>query len=279
MSDKSSDEKSDGKNEKTKKTKRKKRRGDDSDDDDDADGKSERKKPYKHRGMIIEGKIGALGCLGRHCRDEANHNSAPGLALGGFFGVNVLGFIDLGLEGAWGRLRPRAYSGRNVFDLYSINGTVLSAKISEEMGVPSLPIDFSTLTVGEVKSTAVHAGPTIRVHVIPRGRLSAYIGLGAHYQLWRNAYDTLGGDFRLSFHGVSVPASVGLGYYVLRRLNLNAEFTYDHTAWLAASIRHPDLDFVAPLLLLEEAALEAGTDLKKDLPNFWSLVLSARVRF
>ncbi len=227
----------------------------------------------------MEGKIGALGCLGRHCRDTANHNSSPGLALGGFFGFNILGFVDLGLEGAWGQLRPQAFSGRNVLDLYSLDANALASSIAAEMGVPSLPLDFNTLTIGDVKSTAVHAGPTVRVHLIPRGRLSAYVGLGAHYQLWRNAYDTLGGDFRLSFHGVSIPASAGVGYYVLRRLNLNAEFTYDYAAWLAASIRHPDLDFVTPLLLVEEAALEAGSDLKKDLPSFWSLVLSARVRF
>ncbi|MCA9663115.1 MAG: hypothetical protein KC486_32575, partial [Myxococcales bacterium] len=275
------------KDKKDKKDKKRRIKGDSDDaegnpDDDDADdGKKEKRKPYKHRGTILEGKIGVLGCMRRHCKDEANHNSKPGLALGGYFGRNILGLIDVGLEGAWGRVQPQAYSGRNALDLYGLDPNALTAVIAEEMGVPAsmIPVDFNGLTVGDIKSTAVHVGPTLRIHIIPRGRLSAYVGGGVHYQLWRNHYETLGGDFRLSFHGVSLPLSAGVGYYVLRWLNLNAEFTYDHVFWLASGIRHPDLDFVAPILLINDAAIQAGSDLKKDLPTFWSLVLSARFRF
>ncbi|MCB9570370.1 MAG: hypothetical protein H6710_24690, partial [Myxococcales bacterium] len=266
--------------EKEPKEKKKRRRGTDDDDpEEEAKEKDKKREPFKHRGMILEGKIGALGCLRRHCHDQANHASKPGLALGGFFGGNILGLLDVGLEAAWGQLRPQAYSGRNVLDLYSINGNVLSTLIAEDMGVPSIPLDFSTLTVGGIKSRAVHAGPTIRVHIIPRGRLSAYVGAGVHYQLWRNTYQTTGGDFRLSFHGISLPLSAGVGFYVLRKLALNAEFTYDHPFWLAAGIRHPDLNFVAPIALIQDAAEQAGTKLQSDLPTFWSLVLSARMRF
>src|SRR5690606_37334451 len=183
------------------------------------DGKGEaKKKPYKHTGLILEGKIGVLGCFRTHCRAQYHHDAAPGLALGGFVGGNLLfGFLDVGLEAGWGRLRPRAYSGRNVLDLYSVDPARLQQVVAEETGAP-VPVDFSTLTLGEIQSRAIHAGPTIRVHVTPRGRVSAYLGAVLHYQQWRSDYETVGGKMRIGWHGIGVPLTAGVGGYVLRRL-------------------------------------------------------------
>ena len=83
---------------------------------------------------------------------------------------------------------------------------------------------------------------------------------------------------RIGWHGLSVPLTAGVGGYVIRRLAIGAEFSYIHALFLAAGLRHPDLNLVTPLALIESAAQEAGTNLRQDLPTFWTLVLSARVR-
>jgi hypothetical protein len=235
--------------------------------------------PWVHTGMILEGKIGMLGCTRRICRSENYHNSdKPGLMLGGFLGKNFRGLVDFGVEGAWGRVRPDGYSGRNAVDLYALDPYKLAEVLVEQTGMPDLNPDFSSLTVGEVKSRAIHAGPTLRIHLIPRGRISAYVGIGLHYQQWRSDYVTLDGPLRLGFHGISLPATAGVGAYVLRRLAVGAEFSYMHSFYMAAGVRHPELTTAAPIFLIESAALRAGADLRADLPSFWSLGLSVRVR-
>ncbi|MBK8262313.1 MAG: hypothetical protein IPK80_13375 [Nannocystis sp.] len=235
--------------------------------------------PWVHTGMILEGKIGMLGCTRRICRSENYHNSGkPGLMLGGFLGKNFRGLVDFGVEGAWGRVRPDGYSGRNAVDLYALDPYKLAEVLVEQTGMPDLNPDFSSLTVGAVKSRAIHAGPTLRIHLIPRGRISAYVGIGLHYQQWRSDYETLGGPLRLGFHGISLPATAGVGAYVLRRLAVGAEFSYIHSFYMAAGVRHPELTTAAPIFLIESAALRAGANLRTDLPSFWSLGLSVRVR-
>lgn len=249
--------------------------------EEDADEKAKdpkKKGGWKHRGTIFEAKIGALGCMRKICKDPTRHDASAGLALGGFFGRNILGLLDVGLEAGWGKVRPDSYSGRNALALYGLDPNALVQAIAEDMGVPSLNVDFSTLTVAAVKSQALHVGPTLRLHVIPRGRLSAYVGAGIHYQQWRNDYTTAGGPLRLNFHGLSLPLTAGLGFYVLRRLAIGGEFTYVHPFFLGAAVRHPELDTVVPLLLVRDVAKQAGADLDKELPTFWTVVLSVRVR-
>lgn len=249
--------------------------------EEDADEKAKdpkKKGGWKHRGTIFEAKIGALGCMRKICNDSTRHDASAGLALGGFFGRNILGLLDVGLEAGWGKVRPDSYSGRNALALYGLDPNALVQAIAEDMGVPSLNVDFSTLTVAAAKSQALHVGPTLRLHVIPRGRLSAYVGAGIHYQQWRNDYTTAGGALRLNFHGLSLPLTAGLGFYVLRRLAIGGEFTYVHPFFLGAAVRHPELDTVVPLLLVRDVAQQAGVDLDKELPTFWTAVLSVRVR-
>jgi hypothetical protein len=241
----------------------------------------ERKNPkkWRHGGLIVDLALGTAFCTRQFCRSSSGHDAAPGLALGGFFGGNVLGLLEIGLAAGWNTLRPRGVAGRNAIDLYGLDPVLLQQVIADQIGVPEVQLDFSTLNITSASSRAFNVGPSLRIHFIRKGRGLAYAGVGLHYQLWRNRYATTNGDARLDFHGLSAPFHIGGGAYVHPNIAVVGEFTYALTYFALGGVKHPDLSSVAPLAVIEESAVEAGSSLIKGLPHFGKFTVNLRFRF
>ena len=242
---------------------------------------AERKSPkkWRHGGLIVDFQIGTAGCFRQFCRSDTGHSAAPGVHIGGFFGGNVLGILEIGLEAGWNTLRPREVAGRNAVTLYGLDPALLQQQIAQQQGVIALDVDFSTLTVSSAKSRALNIGPSLRIHFIRKGRGLAYFGTGIHYQLWRNRYETAGGATRLDFHGLSVPFKLGGGAYVHPNIAVVGEFTYSLAFYFLGGVDHPDLSAVAPLAIIESTAVDAGASLKQGLPHFGKFSVNLRFRF
>jgi len=242
---------------------------------------AERKNPkkWRHAGLIVDLNLGTAFCTRQFCRTGAGHDAAPGVALGAFFGGNVLGILEVGIAVGWNTLRPRGVAGRNAISLYDLDPVLLQQVIADQIGVPNIELDFSTLNVTSATSRAVNVGPSLRVHFIRKGRGLAYAGAGVHYQLWRNRYATTGGDARLDFHGISAPFHVGGGAFVHPNIAVVGEFTYALAYFVLGGVKHPSLSSVAPLAIIEESALEAGSGLIKGLPHFGKFTVNLRFRF
>lgn len=241
----------------------------------------ERKNPkkWRHGGLVFDLAIGTAFCTRQFCRKESGHDAAPGFTIGGFIGGNVLGILEVGVEAGWSTLRPRGVAGRNAVTLYGLDPALLQQIIADQVGVQNLEVDFSTLTVTSATSRAFNVGPTVRIHFIRKGRGIAYVGTGIHYQLWRNRYETAGGDTRLDFHGISAPFRVGGGAYVHPNIAVVGEFTYALAYYVVAGVKHPSLSSIAPLAVLEDSAMEAGSSLLKGLPHFGKFTVNLRFRF
>jgi hypothetical protein len=241
--------------------------------------RARRKQPkkWRHAGLIVEPRFGTLGCTRQFCAGSNGHDERPGALLGGFIGGNLLGLLDLGIEAQWGTLRPGDLKGKNAVTLYGVDPARLEQALSERLGT-EVDVDFNQLTVNSAKARAVSAGPALRVHFLRKGRGVAYVGFGIHYQLWRNRYETTGGPTRMDFHGFVAPFRVGGGAYVHPNIAITGEFAYHYAFYVITGVSHPELSGVAPLTLLEGAALDAGTNLRKGLPHFWSFSVSVRFR-
>ena len=241
----------------------------------------ERKDPkkWRHGGLIVDLQIGTGFCFRQFCRQESGHHAAPGFTIGGFFGGNVLGILEVGVEAGWSTLRPRGVEGRNAVTLYGLDPALLQKVIADQVGVENLQVDFSTLNVTSATSRAFNVGPTLRIHFIRKGRGLAYVGTGIHYQLWRNRYETTGGATRLDFHGICAPFHVGGGAYVHPNIAVVGEFTYAVTYFVVGGVKHPNLSSIAPLAVLEDSAKEAGSSLLKGLPHFGKFTVNLRFRF
>lgn len=241
----------------------------------------ERKDPkkWRHGGLIVDLQIGTGFCFRQFCRQESGHHAAPGFTIGGFFGGNVLGILEVGVEAGWSTLRPRGVEGRNAVTLYGLDPALLQKVIADQVGVENLQVDFSTLNVTSATSRAFNVGPTLRIHFIRKGRGLAYVGAGAHYQLWRNRYSTPSGDLRLDFHGITAPLKLGGGAYVHKNIALVGEFTYSLAFFVLGGVKHPYFSGVAPLSAIEGQASAAGSRLAAGLPHFWTLALNLRFRF
>ncbi|MDC0718271.1 hypothetical protein [Nannocystis bainbridge] len=241
--------------------------------------RARRKQPkkWRHAGLILEPRFGTLGCTREFCAGSAGHHERPGALLGGFVGGNLLGLVDLGIEAQWGTLRPGDLAGKNAVTLYGIDPARLEQALSERLGT-EVDVDFNQLTVESAKARAVSAGPALRIHFLRKGRGVAYIGTGIHYQLWRNRYETTGGPTRMDFHGFVAPFRVGGGAFVHPNIAVTGEFAYHYAFYVITGVSHPELSGVAPLSIIEGAALDAGTNLRKGLPHFWSFSVSVRFR-
>jgi hypothetical protein len=243
--------------------------------------RQERKTPkrWRHSGVILELQLGTGGCARTICRSESGHHAAPGVHLGGFFGGNVFGILELGLEAGWNTLRPRDTETKNAVSLYGLDPEHLEQEIAKQQGVPGLEVDFSTLVVTGTKSRFVNVGPTLRLHFIRKGRGIAYAGTALHYQLWRNRYTTAGGDLRLDFHGLSIPFKIGGGAFVHPNIALVGEFSYSLSYFFLGGVNHPQVSAVAPIAIVESTAVDAGASLKGGLPRFWNFAVNLRFRF
>lgn len=237
---------------------------------------------WKHSGFILDGKIGMLGCLRSICSGAGGHAADPGVRVGGFLGGNVGGILEVGVQGAWGRLRADVSPDRNVLDLYGIDTAALQREIDQHAGgmADALgldALDLDELAVRDAKLQSVQAGVGLRLHFVPRGRVDAWVGSGIGYELFRADYRTPSGDVRVDFHGLGVPAQAGLNVFLTRRLAIGADFEYRWTHFGVGNLQHPARDVAVPLSLLAERGYGAQ-NIDQRLPRFWTAGLSARLR-
>lgn len=229
-----------------------------------------------HRGLILEGKLGTVGCTGTICRHGSAHDASPGLRVDGFLGGNIAGFFEVGVQGGWGKPRAAVAPGQNVLSLYGVDPTVLGVALAEvDRG---LAAQLPRLVVREAETTTAQVGPSLRLHLVPRGRLIAFLGTGIGYNLFRARYTTDGGDVRLDFHGLVVPVEGGLGVHLTRHLAIATEGSYLWTRYGLVVLDHSAEHTVVPLSSVEAAASGAGVDLVRDLPRFWTVTFALRAR-
>lgn len=236
---------------------------------------ADKQQRWRHGGFILDARIGATGCLRSVCQGTAGHRAAPGLNLGGFVGFNLFGLIELGLEGGWNSLRPRDVAGSNAMALYGLDPAQLQQALTADQSLPFPAIDFSSLEVASATSRAFDVGPSLRIHLLRKGRGLLFVGAGVHYQMWRNRYATPGGDLRLALHGASLPLRVGAGVFLHRNLALMAEVAYAPAIFGAMSFRLGDSRGVAPLKVIEDVT---GIKVARGLPHFWTVSLTLRFR-
>ncbi len=243
----------------------------------------ERKDPkkWRHKGLILELLLGTQDCTGAYCKDPDNLDATPGFRLAGFIGRNSLGILDLGLELGWGTLNPGEINGRFATDIYDLDPVRLEQLVNDRLGIDLAEFDLSQAVTTTVKLRTVNAGPTLRIHVLPRGRYDPYVGTGFHYLLWRARYETLSGPARLDFHGFAVPLQVGFNVFVHPNIAVGARFDYSFTYYFLANLDHPDAAGVTIVSTLDDAAADPNLEnpTQSGLPRFWALLFGARARF
>lgn len=237
--------------------------------------RGETSEPLAHRGFTFDGRVGAAGCLRGLCGPDS-HNASPGLRLDGFLGGNIAGWVDLGISGGWGSFRAEAEQDTNLLRLYGVEPAHLQ-QAAVALGQP-LAFNPFALQVRGTKLSTARVGPSLRVHLIPRGRGIAYIGTGFGYSLFRARYDTAVGDVKLDFHGVDVPVQAGAGVQITEHLAAVAQFDYTWAKYPAAQFEHPQENMTLPVRLLDQAAATSGNSVGDQLPQYWSLGLGLRAR-
>ena len=216
--------------------------------------------------------VGVLGCSKALCKSSKSHAADPGLHVGGFLGSNLGGFVELGIAGGWGELQPHVQYGSNMLALYGINAQ------AAETPAAALGFNVSELSVHAVSMKAIQAGPRLRLHVVPRGRLAVYAGGGFAYSLMRNDYTTAGGPVRLDFHGFTVPIHGGFDVYVVKRLSFGLRYDYLWTYHAAMVATHPQQTAALPLSVLDGLMAEAGaTGMSAVLPHFWTATANLKL--
>jgi hypothetical protein len=230
---------------------------------------SEKPKPvFEHRGFVMQALLGTMGCTRDLC--ARRHGATPGLHVGGFIGGNIAGFVELGAAGDWGRLETSLEDGTSGTELFGIDPIALGAPASLGSGM---------LDVRSARLSSASAGPHLRVHFIPRGRVTAFVGSGARYQLFRGDYDTASGKTRLDFHGLQVPIEGGVTVHVVQHVSLGLGFTYQWTHYLGLVLDTPSDRIAMPLSILQEQMESFGRDLRGELPQFWTVDAAVRLNF
>jgi hypothetical protein len=229
-----------------------------------------RRSEIPHNGFTVDVRGGAVGCTGQICK--SGQSASPGGQVAGFLGGNIRGWVDIGLQGSWGALRPDV-ADTSVLDIYGIDASAVEEELAAVTGSAT---DMSGLTVSSGKVNMASVGPALRLHFVPRGRMLAYVGSGIGYQLYRSRYVTALGDAELSFHGLGVPVQAGLGVHVVRHFAFVAEFDYTWTRYIVANVDTPVESMVAPMSLLQNVT---DVDLQSRLPKFWGVTFGARARF
>lgn len=241
--------------------------------EDDATSSKER---FIHRGAVADFRIGTLGCIGVMCR-SGRHDVSPGVRVSGFIGGNIRGWVELGVAGGWGTMRPSVTPGTNALLLYGLNPAVLQqALLAQAAGL--VDINFTGLAVSDAEMRALQLGPRLRVHLVPRGRVGAFVGTGVGYNRLRNRYDTALGPLGLDFHGIEVPIEANLSAYVLPNLAVGVQFDYMWTWYGLAVLDHPQQRAAVPMGVLQAAAQQQDVDLRGELPQMWTLGLAIRGR-
>lgn len=227
-----------------------------------------------HRGFVASVAVGTQGCIGTLC-SASRHAARPGVRLDGFVGGNIRGWVELGFAGGWGTLDADVPEGTNAMSLYGLDPGRLQ-QTADLLGRP-LDFDIASLRVEDTQLRMARVGPLMRVHFIPRGRVTAYVGSGVGYSMFRAQYDTAGGDLRVDLHGLDVPIQGGFAVHVHEHVAVGAQFDYLWTWYPLASLQHPAQSLTAPIEVLEAASPE-GSNLQGDLPSFWTLTFGLRTR-
>lgn len=239
------------------------------------DPKPDARTPIPHRGFVVDANVGALGCLGATC--AGRHAAEPGVRVGGFIGGNIRGWVSIGVAGGWGTLRPRVAAGSLALDLYGLDSAALMRQFDTPVGNMA-PVDFTQLVVQSSTIRTAQAGPLLRVHFVPRGRMTAWVGSGAHYNYLSSTYTTPVGAIDLDMHGLAVPVQGGIGVYLARNVAFTAQFDYLWTWYAVAQLRSPQQDLTIPVSMLDDAGRDQGADFADDLPQFWTVAFGLRAR-
>ncbi len=233
------------------------------------------RKKFPHRGIVGDFRIGTLGCIGGLCR--GGHDISPGVRLGGFFGGNIRGWVELGVGGGWGTLTSKVAPGTNAMALYGLDPYVLQlALLAQAAGLVN--VDLAGLSVQDDKLRVAQVGPSVRVHLLPRGRVGAFVGTGVGYNVLRARYETGLGAMGMDFHGIHVPVEANLSVYVLEHLAVGMQFDYMWTWYGLAVLDHPQQRIPIPMRMLEASAATQGVNVREQLPQFWTLGLAIRGR-
>jgi len=233
------------------------------------------RKRFQHKGVVADFRIGTLGCIGAFCRGA--HDVSPGVRLGGFLGGNIRGWVELGVGGGWGTLGSKVAPGTNAMLLYSLDPNVLQlALLAQAAGLVN--VDLAGLAVQDDQLRAAQVGPSLRIHLLPRGRIGAFVGSGLGYNVLRARYQTAIGELGMDFHGIDVPVEANLSVYVLEHLAVGLQFDYMWTWYGLAVLDHPQQRIPIPMRLLESSAATQGVDVRAQLPQFWTFGLAIRGR-
>lgn len=239
-----------------------------------AEAKPPRKK-YLHKGFVADFRIGTLGCIGAFCRGA--HDVSPGVRLGGFVGGNIRGWVEIGLGGGWGTLGTKVAPGTNAMLLYGLDPNVLQlALLAQAAGL--INVDLAGLAVQDDTLRAAQFGPSLRVHLLPRGRIGAFVGSGVGYNVLKARYTTAIGDVGMDFHGIDVPVEANVSVYVHEHVAVGLQLDYMWTWYGLAVLDHPQQQIPIPMRLLQGTAATQGVDVREQLPQFWTLGLAIRGR-
>jgi hypothetical protein len=233
------------------------------------------RRTLEHRGFVADVRVGTLGCIGGLCR--GGHDVSPGARLGGFLGGNIRGWVELGLGGGWGTLTSKVAPGTNAMTLYGLDPWALQYVLAAQ-AAGLVTVDLAGLAVQDDQLRAAQVGPSLRVHLVPRGRVGAFIGTGVGYNVLRARYQTPLGDVGMGFHGIDVPVEANLSVYVLEHLAVGVQAEYMWTWYGLAVLDHPQQRIPMPMGVLQAAAQTQGVDLRGQLPQFWTLGLAIRGR-
>jgi hypothetical protein len=240
--------------------------------------RQEKRRALPHRGTVIEASIGPLGCDGVLC-GGSSLDTQPGFRVGGFFGGNIHGWVEMGVTGGWGMMKTRTAGGMNPLSMYGLDVGELQDVLTAAAALGYADIDLQGYTVGDAALQTAQAGPLMRLHFNPRGRFMAWAGSGATYHLLRNDFATERGRVRLDTHGFAVPIEAGLGIAVHEHFAVVATGSYLWTWALLSGIDLPDRELMVPTKLLQRQAVSQGSDLVGKLPNFWTMSAGIRTRF
>lgn len=229
-----------------------------------------------HRGFTADARVGASGCLRSMCTDS--HAASPGVRVDGFLGGNIRGFVDLGIAGGWGSYGASVEQNTNLLRLYGIEPAQLQAAATA-MGSP-LGFNPFALQVQSARLRTARVGPSLRVHVIPRGRGLAYFGAGFGYSTFLADYDTSVGGVSMRFHGIDVPLQVGGGVQITEHVAAIVQFDYTFNRYPIARFEHPQQSLTLPVAFLDSAAQQStGTSVSGSLPQSWNVSVGLRARF
>ena len=224
--------------------------------------------PFKHRGLILDVRVGAIGCVGKLC---SRHKAKPGFRIDGFFGRNFLGFVDFGISGGYGTFGASVERGSDGLALYGLDRTMLPEEAAA--------LNLDAFVVNDARLDAINGVLDLRVHFIPRGRFDPYAGVGLGYGVFRGIYDTDAGKTRVAFHGLSIPLQAGMVVFVHRIVAIGAQFDYLFTWYGGVTIRGAPGKLGAPISLIKDQARDAGVDLPGDLPSMWTVGGVVHLRF